>query len=99
MERVLPGEPLKIVADDDQVTRVAITVMQRLLKPAPAQHFFPTVADWVGDLKNLRARFSGGCGAFPAIQVKTLLLLHPRHHRGYRAGPRSQLLARDDPPG
>jgi len=70
MERVLPGEPLKTIADDDQVTRVAMDVMQRLWKPAPELHVFPSVAEWAGDLQKLRARFNGGFGPFPAALVE-----------------------------
>jgi streptomycin 6-kinase len=70
MEHVLPGEPLKTIADDERVTRVALEVMQRLWKPAPAQHDFPKVTEWAGDLEKLRARFNGGFGPFPADMVE-----------------------------
>jgi streptomycin 6-kinase len=65
MERVLPGESLRSISDDEQVTRVALEVMQRLWKPAPQAHNFPTVADWAADLQKLRDRFNGGFGPFP----------------------------------
>lgn len=75
MERVLPGESLKSIAlasgmHDEQVTGVALAVMQRLWKPAPAQHAFPTVEALAADLQKLRARFGGGCGPFPTVQVE-----------------------------
>jgi streptomycin 6-kinase len=70
MERVLPGEPLKTLADDEQVVRVALEVMRRLWKPAPERHTFPHLAEWIGDLQKLRARFGTGCGPFPAAQVE-----------------------------
>jgi streptomycin 6-kinase len=70
MERVLPGQSLKTIPDDEQVTRVAIEVMQRLWKPAPERHTFPSVSEWTGDLQKLRARFKGGTGPFPAALVE-----------------------------
>ena len=78
MERVLPGGSLKAAAyaheedtaDDEQVTQVAVEVMQRLWKPAPEQHAFPSLAEWAGDLQKLRARFHGGVGPFPAALVE-----------------------------
>ncbi len=70
MERVLPGKPLKMIADNEQVTRVALEVMLRLWKPAPDQHNFPSVTEWVSDLQKLRAHFNGGFGPFPATPVQ-----------------------------
>ena len=70
MERVLPGEPLKRIADDEQLTCVALQVMRRLWKPAPEGHIFPSIAEWAGDLQKLRARFDGGFGPFPAAAVE-----------------------------
>lgn len=72
MERVLPGDPLKFMAAaDEEITRVAVETMQRLWLPAPASpHAFPTLAEWAGDLQNLRRRFGGGTGPFPAAPIE-----------------------------
>ncbi|RPI30738.1 MAG: aminoglycoside resistance protein [Chloroflexota bacterium] len=70
MERVLPGEPLKTVASEEQVTGIALDVMRQLWKPAPEQHDFPTIAEWAGDLQKLRFSFDGGCGPFPAVLIE-----------------------------
>lgn len=70
MERVLPGEPLKTILDDETVTRVVLEVMQRLWKPAPAQGAFPSLTGWFGDLRKLRARFNGEFGPFPRAMIE-----------------------------
>ena len=70
MEQILPGEQLKTVADDEQVTQVAMNVMRCLWKPAPEQHIFPYVTEWIGGLQKLRLRFNGGFGPFPAKLVE-----------------------------
>jgi streptomycin 6-kinase len=68
LERVLPGVPLTaIVAEDDErATAIAIDLMQRLWRPPPAVHQFPTVADWAAGLARHRERFGGGTGPLPA---------------------------------
>ncbi len=69
MERLLPGEPLKVVTSDEQITQIALDVMQRLWKPAPEQKVYPTVAEWANDLGLLRAEFKGGYGPFPPAWI------------------------------
>lgn len=68
MERVLPGAPLTtIVAEDDErATAFAIELMQRLWRPVPDNHSFPTVADWARGLDRHRERFDGTPGPLPA---------------------------------
>jgi streptomycin 6-kinase len=68
MERVLPGTPLAtlVAEDDEQATAIAIGLMQRLWRPAPATHAFPTVADWALGLARHRERFGGTTGPLPA---------------------------------
>jgi streptomycin 6-kinase len=70
MERVLPGDPLKTIPNDEQVTEIALDVMQRLWKPAPAQHSFPTIGEWASDLQKLRLRFGGSTGPFPKKMIE-----------------------------
>lgn len=67
LERVLPGTPLAalVTEDDERATAIAIGLMQRLWRPAPAEHPFPTVADWARGLAEHRERFDGGTGPLP----------------------------------
>ena len=46
LERILPGEDLRAIPDDQKATRIAAHLMQKLWKPVPPEHFFPTTADW-----------------------------------------------------
>jgi len=68
MERVLPGEPLaSLVPDNDErATAIAIDLMQRLWRPAPVEHAFPSVADWARGLPRHRERFGGTTGPLPS---------------------------------
>ncbi|HEX5164475.1 MAG TPA: aminoglycoside phosphotransferase family protein [Thermomicrobiales bacterium] len=68
LERVLPGMPLAalVAEDDERATAVAIDLMQRLWRPPPVGHRFPTVADWAAGLARHRERFDGGTGPLPA---------------------------------
>jgi streptomycin 6-kinase len=65
IERVRPGTPLAEISDDAEATAIAAEVMQRLWRPLPPAHPFPTVAEWGDGLVRLRARFGGGTGPFP----------------------------------
>ncbi len=76
LERVQPGTPLLALVEagrDDEATAVAASVMRGLQHPSPAMPpptlGFPTVADWVGGLARLRARYDGGTGPLPARLV------------------------------
>lgn len=72
IERVLPGTPLTRIAlqDDERATAIAIDLMQRLWRPAPATHAFPTVAGWARGIARHRERFDGGTGPLPARLVE-----------------------------
>lgn len=69
LERLQPGTPLAEVTDDEEATAIAVQVMRRLWRPAPAEHRFPTVARWASGLQRLHARFGGGTGPFPAETI------------------------------
>jgi streptomycin 6-kinase len=73
LERLQPGTPLTQLAlgDDEAATRLAAQVMQQLWQPAPAEHAFPTTADWGSGWQRLRAEFNGRSGPFPAKLVDT----------------------------
>ncbi len=68
LERLLPGTPIDGL-DDDRATLIAAGVMQRLWRPAPAGHPFPTTADWGKGFVRLRQRFDGGAGPLPSALV------------------------------
>jgi streptomycin 6-kinase len=110
LERLRPGTPLAMLGDDEEATTIAAEVMQQLWRPAPAEHAFPTVADWAAGLDRLRARIDGGVGPFPAGLVETAeslftelidsmgeaALLHgDLHHHNILAAERQPWLALD----
>lgn len=71
LERLRPGEMLTTVANDDEATRIAAQVMQKLWRPLPTEHNFPSVADWADGLAKLREEFGGGTGPFDTKLVET----------------------------
>ena len=81
LERLKPGTMLSELEDDDERTHIAVDVMSRLWREAPA-HYAPRAAsgagdgassnmkfiklsDWFDGLKGIRPRFNGGTGPFP----------------------------------
>ncbi|MCB8924462.1 MAG: phosphotransferase [Ardenticatenaceae bacterium] len=75
LERLHPGEMLTIVPDDDEATRIAALAMQTLWRPLPAEHSFPSVANWAAGLAKLREAFGGGTGPFDETLVETAVSL------------------------
>ena len=69
LRRLQPGIMLSALADDDAATMIAASVMQRLWRPLPAGHSFPTVVQRANGLVRLRQRFSGDTGPLPAKLV------------------------------
>ncbi len=69
LERVKPGTLLSTVIDDVQAASICAEVMRRLRLPLPMEHRFPTVSTWASRLENLRFRFDGSTGPFPAYLV------------------------------
>jgi streptomycin 6-kinase len=70
LERLQPGTLLSAHPDDEEATVIATTVMRRLWRPVPATHTIPTIQDWFGGLRELRAQFGGGTGPFPKRLVE-----------------------------
>ncbi len=70
LERLKPGAPLADLPDDAQATSIAAEVIERLRRPAPDDHPFPTVAEWAAGLGTLRSWFDGGTGPLPAPLVE-----------------------------
>jgi streptomycin 6-kinase len=110
IERLHPGRPLSDVADDDEATSIAAQVMSTLWRPLPADHQFPTVADWGKGFAQLRATFDGGTGPFQANLVERAerlfddllassaspVLLHgDLHHQNILSAERAPWLALD----
>jgi len=70
LERLEPGTMLATLTDDEEATTIGAAIMRRLWRPAPADHPFPSVADWARGMERLRARFGGGTGPFPTAIVE-----------------------------
>ena len=110
LERLLPGTPLLSHPSDEQATAIAIAVMQRLWRPPPTTHPFPTVADLGAGWQRLRAHFGGGAGPLSerlvtqaerlfaeltATQAAPVLLHGDLHHGNILAAEREPWLAID----
>lgn len=67
LERVRPGREALLLADDDEATRAAASVMKRLHRSrVPTDGPFPTLNDWFEGLARHRTQFDGGSGPIPA---------------------------------
>ncbi len=65
LQRASPGDMLIDHPDDGEATRIAAGVMTAIWRPAPADHPFPTVADWGRGFERMRNRYDGGTGPLP----------------------------------
>lgn len=65
LERLNPGTMLSELEDDDQRTHIAVDVMSKLWREAPADNNFIRLSDWFDGLKKIRPHFNGGTGPFP----------------------------------
>ncbi len=70
LERLRPGLKLADVNDDGEATSIVARMMSELWRPLPAEHGFPTAADWASGLRRLRGRFAGRTGPFDARLVE-----------------------------
>jgi streptomycin 6-kinase len=110
IEHASPGQPLTLLEDDDQATRMAAVLMQRLWRPVPECDAFPTLADWHKGFGRLRQRFNGGTGPLSSDLVdraeklytelidstETPMLLHgDLHHDNIVSARREAWLALD----
>lgn len=77
LERLQPGQMLADLQDDDERTHIAMDVMLKLTRPAPANGQFLLLADWFTELKNLRPKFDGGTGPFPSEVFERVEALLP----------------------
>jgi streptomycin 6-kinase len=110
LERLLPGTALLEIEDDDRATSYAAGVMRQLWRPVPANHPFPSVADWGRGFQRLRQHYAGGNGPFPAAllteaeslyaemtasMAEPVLLHSDLHHENILAAEREPWLAID----
>lgn len=65
LQRAAPGDMLIDHPDDEEATRIAAGVMAALWQPVPADHPFPTVADWGHGFERMRQRYDDGTGPLP----------------------------------
>jgi streptomycin 6-kinase len=65
LEQLLPGTLLSSIADDEEATVIAASLMRELWRATPAEHTFPSVEDWAHGLVKLRQTFDGGTGPLP----------------------------------
>jgi len=77
LERLSPGEMLVGMADDEARTHIACQVMTRLWRPVPPGLPFIPLQDWFAELDELRPRYGGGTGPFPAWLVERVESLLP----------------------
>ncbi len=68
IERIVPGEPLTTLGDDEAATTIAARLMRRLWKPLGEPHPFPPLERWTRSLREVRARH-GGPGPFPEAML------------------------------
>lgn len=64
LERLLPGTPLTLLADDEEATAIAARLMRQFWRPAPLNAVLPTTIDWMEGFERLRSYFDGGTGPF-----------------------------------
>ncbi len=77
LERLRPGRMLSELADDEAATRIAAQVMQNLWRKPPPGRELIHLSEWFGGLSQLRPRFGGGVGPFPARLVDRVEALLP----------------------
>ena len=77
IERLHPGQMLADLQDDDERHHIAMDVMQELTRPAPQNGQFLLLSDWFAELENLRPKFAGGTGPFPAEVFERVEALLP----------------------
>ncbi len=67
LERLVPGNMLAGIEDDDRATEIAAELMGRLRRPVPGSGHekFILLKDWFDGFKRLRDRFAGGAGPLP----------------------------------
>lgn len=109
LERILPGENLLTIQDDQESTQIAAQVMKEVWKPVPPDIQFPTVASWCQGFQRYLDR-SPENKPLPAVMIRdaanlakelladshNLLLLHgDLHHMNILLGENEKWIAID----
>jgi len=109
LERILPGDNLLSIPDDQKSTRIAAGVMKKIWTPASPQIGFPTTADWCRGFQRYLEKYSDH-GPLPVDLVlrasklanqlletsQDLLLLHgDLHHMNILLGENGRWIAID----
>lgn len=110
VERLEPGTPLLSVEDDETATSIVAGVLRHLWRPVPADHPFPTVAEWGAGFGRMRDHFDGTTGPLPpaltdgaerlftellSSMAEPVLLHGDLHHDNVLAAARKPWLAID----
>ncbi len=70
LERLQPGNFLSDRDDDEEITRCAVSVMQRLCTPVPTDHNFTKVSDWAqSTFDKVRDHFGQDYGPLPSDMI------------------------------
>ncbi|MFO8037676.1 MAG: aminoglycoside phosphotransferase family protein [Anaerolineales bacterium] len=70
LERITPGTALLHVKDNLYAAQAAANVADKLWRPPPKNHPFPTMEDWGQGFQRLRKEFQGDTGPFPKMLVE-----------------------------
>ncbi|WP_053366445.1 aminoglycoside phosphotransferase family protein [Bacillus sp. FJAT-27245] len=71
LERLVPGQNLSKIEDEEQATREYITVWKKIRTPIPKAGTFPSIMDWASGLERYRAMFPKGGEPIPFKAVDT----------------------------
>lgn len=81
LEKIVPGELLHTIKDEEQSTMIAAEVMKKLsIVAATDDMTFPTTAEWALGLDRLRSRYDGSTGRLPEAMVQRAELLFSQLH-------------------
>ncbi|EJL27044.1 aminoglycoside phosphotransferase family protein [Brevibacillus sp. BC25] len=74
LERILPGETLDKLSNEDERIQCVADVIKRMQTPisrvGKLSSMFPTIADWAVGLEKIRPHFQGGTGPIPEQMVE-----------------------------
>lgn len=65
LERILPGQNLTSLSDDQEATRIAAHSAHALRQPHPGNHDFPTIEKWCQGFHRYQSNFKEGGGPLP----------------------------------
>jgi streptomycin 6-kinase len=71
IERVMPGQPVSAIEDDEEATKIMASVMKKLWQTPPKNNTFLTLPEWSKDLFTIRKKYNGTTGSLPEEIVMT----------------------------